>query len=450
MPHGAESSGNTSLETKLEEINFFCESKGFSVQTIVRDIKEKLCELPEKALETIDMLWKSQNSLQNKKTAYIIVQGIQILGTGLALVGMVFPMVGICSKVIQLVVYFLKIFFKISEPNIKMMLDPKANTNEIYDFAGLAERLKSLNSYLNAADDNENADESSIQGIISNVDIHIGVDEIGNLKNRIEEMMREGGDQLMTCLHYLTIFVRICTLRHSILFRYINYLIGKEYYQSTVHRLQGFIENERVDHQNFLSFFPLPTLDNASVVGAFDPSEHTELAAFLTEMLLPLQNLRNALHDRVFLIQPLVSSAVLLGRPYAFISDSVKFMTLSLASDDIHIKFKFTAIENSFNLFYIQSPLSGKYMYMKENLYCKHGVMTDHPLNAQWKVVQVQEPDNEDDTISYFVLSTKQWPNRFICLVGKDAKGLDDESSPNNDCLFKVSSIIHIWYCQTS
>lgn len=287
------------------------------------------------------------------------------------------------------------------------MLDPKANTNDIYDFAGLAERLKSLNSYLNAADDNENADESSINCIISNVDIHIGVDEIGNLKNRIEELMHEGGDHLKTCLHYLTIFVRICTLRHSILFRYINYLTGKEYYQSTVHRLQGFIENERVDHQNFLSFFPMPTLDNASVVAAFDPSEYTELAAFLSEMRLPLQNLRNALHDRVFLIQSFVNSALLRGRPHAFISDSLKFMTLSQEIDNIHIKFKFTAKENSFNLFYIQSPLSGKYMYMKENLYCKHRVMTYPPLNALWKVVQVQEPDDEDETISYFVLSTK-------------------------------------------
>lgn len=180
------------------------------------------------------------------------------------------------------------------------------------------------------------------------------------------------------------------------------------------------------------------------MVAAFDPSEHPELAAFLTEMRLPLQDLRNALHDRVFLIQPVVNSAVLLGRPNAFISDSVKFMTLSLASDNIHIKFKFTAIENSLNLFYIQSPLSGKYMYMKDNTYCKHGVMTNPPLNAQWKVVQVQETEGEDDTISYFILSTKRWPNRFICLVGKDAIGLDDESYPNNDCLLKVSSIIHI------
>lgn len=166
-----------------------------------------MCELPPKALETIDVLWRSRNSLENRKTAYIIVQGIQILGTGLALVGMVFPVVGICSKVVQLVVYFLKIIFKISEPNIKLMLEPKANTNEINDFAGLAERLKSHNSYLNAADNNDINDAPALDGVISNVDIHIGVDEIGNLKNRIEEMMCGGKDQ-MTCLHYLTIFVR--------------------------------------------------------------------------------------------------------------------------------------------------------------------------------------------------------------------------------------------------
>lgn len=444
MDHSEESSESTSVETKLGLITSFCESHGFSVQKIVLDIKEKLCELPNRALETIDMLWRSQNIIANRKTAYIIVQGIHILGTGLALVGMVFPVVGICSKVVQLVVYFLKIIFKISEPNIKLMLDPEVKTNDIYSFAGLAERLKSLNSFLNAADDNENADEFEILGVISNVDIHIGVDEIGNLKSRIEEMMCGGGDHLKTCLHYLTIFVRICTLRHSILFRYINYLTENEYHKTIINRLQGFINNERVDHQNFLRFFLLPTLDNASAVAAFDPSEHPELAAFLTEMRLPLQDLRNALNDRVFLVQPFVNSAVLLGRPNSSISDSVHYMTRSLANDNIHIKFKFTAKENSFNLFYIQSPGSGKYMYMKENLYCKHRVMTNPSLNAQWKVVQVQEPDGEDDSISYFVLCTKQWPNRFICLVGTDAKGLDDESNPNNGCLFKVSSIIHI------
>lgn len=111
-----------------------------------------------------------------------------------------------------------------------MMLDLKVNINEIYDFVGLVERLKSFNSYFNVVDDNENVDEFFIQGIILNVDIYIGVDEIGNLKNCIEEMMCEGGDQLMICLYYLIIFVRICILCYLILFRYINYLIGKEYY----------------------------------------------------------------------------------------------------------------------------------------------------------------------------------------------------------------------------
>lgn len=180
-------------------------------------------------------------------------------------------------------------------------------------------------------------------------------------------------------------------------------------------------------------------------------AEHTELAAFLTEMCLPLKDLRNELDDQVFLIQPFVNSSVLLGRPNAFISaffsNFVKFTTDSLTSDNIHIKFKFTARENSFNLFYIQSPRSGKYMYMNENAECKHGPMTDPSPYAQWKVVHVHNPDDEDDAFSYFVLCTKQWPNKFI-YFGKEVKGLDDEFSPNTDCLFKVSCIINIWYWQ--
>lgn len=89
-----------------------------------------------------------------------------------------------------------------------------------------------------------------------------------------------GKDQLMTCLHYLTIFVRICTLRHSLIFRLMNYITSKQYCLSTVNTLQGFINKARIDHQNFLSFFILPTLDNVSPVATFDPLEHTELAAF--------------------------------------------------------------------------------------------------------------------------------------------------------------------------
>lgn len=82
----------------------------------------KLCELPKKALTTINMLWGSLKSLESRYTAYIIVKAIQIPGTGLSLVGMIFPVVGICSKVVQLVVYFLlKIIFKISKPNLKLI-----------------------------------------------------------------------------------------------------------------------------------------------------------------------------------------------------------------------------------------------------------------------------------------------------------------------------------------
>lgn len=117
------------------------------------------------------------------------------------------------------------------------MLDLKIKINDIYSFVGLVERLKSFNSFFNVVDDNENVDEFVINGIILNVDIYIGVDEIGNFKNCIEEMMCEGGDYVMICLYYLIIFVRICILCYLILFRYINFLIGKEYYYSIVYIL---------------------------------------------------------------------------------------------------------------------------------------------------------------------------------------------------------------------
>lgn len=39
------------------------------------------------------------------------------------------------------------------------MLELKVNINEINDFVGLVERLKSINSYFNVVDDNEYVDE---------------------------------------------------------------------------------------------------------------------------------------------------------------------------------------------------------------------------------------------------------------------------------------------------
>lgn len=38
---------------------------------------------------------------------------------------------------------------------------------------------------IDAVDDEEHVEEATLQGLISNVDIHIGVDQLGNLKRCI-------------------------------------------------------------------------------------------------------------------------------------------------------------------------------------------------------------------------------------------------------------------------
>lgn len=45
---------------------------------------------------------------------------------------------------------------------------------------------------IDAVDVAEDDDEPALQSFVSNVDIHIGVDQIGILKSRIQNMMSEG------------------------------------------------------------------------------------------------------------------------------------------------------------------------------------------------------------------------------------------------------------------
>lgn len=62
MDHRKESSDSTSLEKKLEQITSFCESEGFSVQKIVLQIKNKLCELwkPLMCYGDLEIVWKTE------------------------------------------------------------------------------------------------------------------------------------------------------------------------------------------------------------------------------------------------------------------------------------------------------------------------------------------------------------------------------------------------------
>lgn len=165
-------------------------------------------------------------------------------------------------------------------------------------------------------------------------------------------------------------------------------LKAKDYSRSTVSALQKWIEKERTDNQKFLTFLCVPSLENVGILAIFYPSEAKEVVTFLKELQLSLQDLSSELHDQVYLIKPITKSDILFGRPVFSIS-SVRAMKSSLDVQNVRIRFKFTAIENEFNLFHIKYPDLGEYVYMKENGLCKYDKMSCVPETAEWRILLV-------------------------------------------------------------
>lgn len=268
MADSNEETTAVSPKTKLEKINSFCESFGCDVKKIIQYIIEKLNDLPDKYITLIDILWKSMKGLTARAWKSIIVEAIKILGYVLSFVGLTFPMVGVASRVLLLVASFLKIIFRISD--LKVMLKPDSTEHEslMHDMAGLAERLERTASFIDAVDVEEHVDESTLHSLISNVDIHIGVEQIGSLKSRIQTLMAGGQEDWHACLHFLKLFVKLSTLRHSLLFRMMACLKTKDFSLVTINALQMYMEKERNDNQAFLTFFYSSiTRERGSLVG---------------------------------------------------------------------------------------------------------------------------------------------------------------------------------------
>lgn len=378
-----------SIKTKLEKIKTFCASSGSRVKdSIIENIIAIADDLSDKCALLVDVLWRSIKGLESGDDKYIIIEAINILGQSLGLLGFVFPICTPASYVVLLVALFLKVIFHLID--LKKTLEPKGTSSDAirYELAGLAERLRKTVIYIDAVDDEDHVDEATLQGLISNVDIHIGVDQLGNLKSRIQTLMSGGKEDWRTCLEFLKMFVRISTLRHILLFRMLTCLQVKDYSRGTVSALQKYIEIERKDKQTFLAFFSLPSLENVGVLAFFNPSEEEELITYLEQLRLSVQNLRLALHDKLFLITPKTNPNILFGRPLASVC-SVRAMKSSTDTENERIRFKFTAIENEFNLFHIQSPDLGEYIFMKENSYCKYSTSVKEQDTAKWRVILV-------------------------------------------------------------
>lgn len=428
---------SVSTKTKLEAIKSFCAKFGYDVKNIVKKIAD---DLSDKITPFIDKLWRSIKGLQSGIDKYIIIEVMTILGCICSLLACGCPLFGLAAAVLRLATFFLKITFRVID--IKLLLDPKIVSHETirHELAGLAERLERTDIFINAIDAEEHVDDCALQGLISNVDIHIGVDQLGNLKSRIKSLMSGGEKDWRICLEFLKMFVRISTLRHSLLFRMLICLKAKDYSRSTVNALQKCIEKERTDNQKFLTFLCVPSLQNVGILAIFDPSEAKEVVTFLKELQLSLQDLSSKLHDQVYLIKPITESNILFGRPLFSIS-SVRAMKNSLDVQNVRIRFKFTAIENEFNLFHIRSPDLGEYVYMKENGLCKYDKMSCVPETAMWRILLVCDTDKKKENPSCFIMCTKKWPEKFIFIEKsffECVKGLENNSKPSQECLFTV------------
>lgn len=432
-----------STKIKLEEIGILCAPFGNTAKYIIKKITDKLDDLSDECTSLIDALWKSIKGLKSGVDKNIIIEAMKILSCVLALFGFAFPMCSVASYAVFLVAYFLKVIFHII--NLKKTIDPKVKSHDSirHDLAGLAEKLEKTVIFIDAVDDEEHVDESTLKGLLSNVDIHIGVSELGNLKSRIKILMSGGEEDWRTCLEFLKMFVRISTLRHSLLFRMLTCLRAKDYSRGTVSVLQKYIMTERKDNQTFLAFFSAPSLESVGVLTIFNPTEEEELITYLEQLRLSFQNLRSVLHDQVFLVSPITNPHIVFGRPFTSVH-SVRSMKSSTDVENVRIRFKFKAIANEVNLFHIQSPDLGEYVFMKKNSYCKYSKSVKDPDTAKWRIILVQNTEEKDETQCCFIICTRKWPAKFlICEKSfyECVRGLETNTKPSIECLFTVCSL---------
>lgn len=434
-------SKEVSTRTKYDKLHGFLKSFGYDTDAIIQDIKAATSELTDDDVVIVDVLCNSMEGLQKRSGKSSIIEAIKVMGC-VSSANIINVKAGLTTKVMILVVYVLKVIFRIVD--LKELLDPKCTFIHItvHEFSGLAEKIAKKEILIDAVEMKENVDEPSLHSLISNFDIHIGVDLIGNLKSRIKSMMSEGQD-MQTCLHFLTLFVRLSTLRHALLFRFKTCLEVNNYSSSTSDTLKTYIDQERADSEEFLRFFSLPSLENVYVLAVFDPAEEIELATYLEDLRLPLQNLQKVLDGKIFNIQPYKNPSILLGRNFPSFG-AARAMKSSTDVDNVRIQFEFEAVEKSFNLFYIKSPDLKEYLYMTTTLYCDYSKNYKGQTGAQWRVIQVKDTKGREDDPSLFVLCTRKQPRNFLYIQAAVlidfARGLGDKREPpGTECLFQVS-----------
>lgn len=441
MDTTSKENATTSQKLKLNEIQTFCLTSGYTVNDVVERIAEKIDLLQDNSRSFLDALWKSIKVVEIGSGKEILLEAVKILSRSSSLFKFTLKNKDVQKEFVLLVVFFLKIIFK--KIDMKQILKPSNKPNNVifHELAGLAERISTTAIFIEAVDVKKHLRESSLRDLISSVDLHIGVDQIGNLKSRISTLMSGGSDDWLTCIQLLTMLVKISTLRHCLLYRMMACLKINHYSQGTINALQRFIEKERMDNQKFMSFFSAPTIKNVGIISVFDPSEQKEIVTYVQGVGLSFYDLSSVLNGHIFLARPIKNSSLLVGRPFLAFG-SLGVMKTSTDTRNVRIRFKFTAVEDSFNLFFIQSPDLDEYIFMKENRECKYKRMASVQDDAKWRVIPVYEENKKEKQSTNFILCTKKWPERFLHLENSffpSVKGLPDNVNPCADCLFMVN-----------
>lgn len=361
---------------------------------------------------------------------------------------------------------FFDVLFRIV--NINNVLETKDTDNESkIEIAGLCARFKSTDIFIKKVLKEEHVDEPALQGLISHADIHIGIDEKGKLKCIIEQQMIGTRDDWKKCFENLHLLIRIYIMRNGLLLRLIACLKLKGYSRSTRCVLESLVEQEKEDAYLFLKFFSLPSKNNFGVISLFYPPEHKELATFLEDMGIPQRpKLAKWLDKNVFVINACatkITRTCTERESQASTEKNAKDKTISITRsfsclhtiygirtketyDSVYLQFKFTSVEGSHDLFYIQSPDKDEYLYMTENKGCMYAKQLPDPETAaQWKILQVY--DEEGETMS-FAFCAKQWPGKFLyldysrwetaCRLIGFTDGQNDKEKQTSKCLFKV------------
>lgn len=332
---------------------------------------------------------------------------------------------------------FLKIFFNAINTR-NTLVNENTDIPMIGVIYGIAEKIEKIENLIDAFDFEEHIDEGAERSLNSHVDIHVGIEAIGELKLLIKNGTGTKDDS-EKCVQYLKLFVKLSTMRYALIMRYKFCLESKKCSRSWWSILHRYIEKERKDAQKFLSFFSNPSLKNVSILAVFDPSEHKELATFLKEMQISIADLSEVLNGETFVIKSITKPPLAVGRPFSLLR-IVRGMNASI--DNIRIKFKFKAVENLSNVFYIESPDAGEFLIMNENACCKYLKGYHGRDNAQWRVILICQQGEDDEIRSTFIFCTRKWPQKFLYLEESywiPAVGLKEGVKPDTECLFTVS-----------